>query len=160
MHHERLDGSGYHRGCPARDLGVPARILAAADVYQAMLEARPHRAALPAKDAVEQLRGAVDGGQLDGDAVEAVIEAAGHPRRRRGRESLPGGLTDREVDVLRLLARGCSNRDIAGRLVISRRTAEHHVQHIYTKLGVTSRAAVALFALEHDLVSMETDGDG
>jgi HD-GYP domain-containing protein (c-di-GMP phosphodiesterase class II) len=159
MHHERLDGSGYHRACHAREIGVPARILAAADVYQAMTEPRPHREAMFGPDAVDELRASVRGGQLDGEAVEAVIEAAGHPRARRGRDTPPGGLTDREVDVLRLLARGCSNREIADRLVISRRTAEHHVQHIYTKLGVSSRAAVALFALEHDLVSVEAGGD-
>jgi HD-GYP domain-containing protein (c-di-GMP phosphodiesterase class II)/DNA-binding CsgD family transcriptional regulator len=159
MHHERLDGSGYHRGCNARDLSVSARILAAADVYQAMVEPRPHRAALTPARAADEVRVAVRAGQLDGDAAEAVIEAAGQPRGRGGRGSRPGGLTDREVDVLRLLARGRSNREIADRLVISRRTAEHHVQHIYTKLGVSSRAAVALFALEHDLVSVEADGD-
>lgn len=159
MHHERLDGSGYHRGCHAREMSVSARILAAADVYQAMLEPRPHRAALSPSDAAGQLRTAVRDGKLDGNAAEAVIEAAGQPRSRAGRDLRPGGLTDREVDVLRLLARGSTNKQIAQRLVISRRTAEHHVQHIYTKLGVSSRAAVALFALEHDLIGVEVARD-
>jgi HD-GYP domain-containing protein (c-di-GMP phosphodiesterase class II) len=156
MHHERLDGSGYHRGSTARAISVSARILAAADSYQAMTEPRPHRAALAPAEAAAQLRAEVRDGRLDGDATEAVLEAAGRPRKRSARDTRPGGLTEREVDVLRLLARGASNKEIAERLVISRRTAEHHVQHIYTKLGVSSRAAVALFALEHDLLPMET----
>lgn len=65
--------------------------------------------------------------------------------------SRPAGLTEREIDVLRLLARGSSNADIARELVVSRRTAEHHVQHIYGKLGVSTRAAAALFAMQHGL---------
>jgi DNA-binding NarL/FixJ family response regulator len=77
---------------------------------------------------------------------------AGLPPLRRGRDNRPAGLSDREVEVLRLIAEGCSNADVAQRLFISRRTAEHHVQHIYTKVGMSSRAAVALFALEHDLL--------
>jgi DNA-binding NarL/FixJ family response regulator len=64
----------------------------------------------------------------------------------------PAGLSDREVEVLRLVARGLSNREVADRLTVSRRTAEHHVQHIYDKIGVSSRAAAALFAMEHDLL--------
>jgi DNA-binding NarL/FixJ family response regulator len=68
------------------------------------------------------------------------------------RGTAPAGLSDREVEVLRLVARGLSNREIAQRLVVSPRTAEHHVQHIYSKIGVSSRAAAALFAMEHDLV--------
>jgi DNA-binding NarL/FixJ family response regulator len=89
-------------------------------------------------------------GRLDADAVTAVLAVAGHDVEAR--RQLPGGLSEREAEVLGLVAQGCSNAEIAERLVISRRTAEHHVQHAYTKLGISSRAAAALFAMEHDLV--------
>jgi HD-GYP domain-containing protein (c-di-GMP phosphodiesterase class II) len=151
MHHERLDGTGYHRGCGARDQTVPVRVLAAADAFQAMTQDRPHRARLSADRAADELVGAVRTGTLDGDCVAAVLEAAGHGRPR-SRDLRPAGLSEREIEVLRLVAVGFSNPEIARKLVISRRTAEHHVQHIYAKLGVRSRPALALFAMEHDLV--------
>lgn len=151
MHHERLDGSGYHRGSRARDLTPAARVLAAADVFQAMTQRRPHRDALDEDRAAQELRTAARAGRLDPDAVKAVIEAAGQRPGSR-RDLWPAGLTDREIEVLRLIARACANREIAEQLQISRRTAEHHVQHIYTKIGVSSRSGAALFALEHDLL--------
>jgi HD-GYP domain-containing protein (c-di-GMP phosphodiesterase class II) len=151
MHHERLDGSGYHRACRARELSPAARILAAADAYQAMTQERPHRPALAPEEAAAELVREARAGRLDRDVVGAVLEAAG--QRRASRADLrPAGLSEREVEVVRLVAAGCSNPDIAERLVISRRTAEHHVQHVYAKLGVSSRAAVALFAVQHELV--------
>ena len=150
VHHERCDGSGYHRGCSASELSVPARILAAADVYQAMTQARPHRAALGAADIEAELLAEVRAGHLDADAVGAVLAVAGH--RTVVRREPPAGLTAREVEVLRLVAAGCGNRQIAEQLVISPRTAEHHVQSIYAKIGASSRAAAAVFAMEHDLL--------
>ena len=154
-HHERLDGSGYHRGCGADDLTVAARILAAADVYEALTTDRPHRPALPAQRARQELLGAAEAGTLDADATDAVLVAAGQRPPARPRRT-SHGLSGREVEVLGLLAQGCSNAEIAERLVVSRRTAEHHVQHIYTKIGVSSRAAATLFAVEHHLLG----GDG
>lgn len=151
MHHERLDGSGYHRGLPAAMLSVPARLLAAADAYQAMSEERPHRPPLPAATAAKQLRAEAQAGRLDREAVEAVLEAAGHPRERR-RGGWPAGLSDREVDVLRLLATGHSNRETGERLHISEQTVHGHVRTIYGKIGVSTRAGAALFAMEHDLI--------
>lgn len=151
MHHERLDGSGYHRGQQGRALPVAARLLAAADVYVALTQDRPQRVRLEPAAAAEELRGEARRGRLDGEVVECVLEAAGQPARKR--RAWPAGLTDREVEVLRLVAQGLPNREIAARLVISPRTAEHHVQHVYGKLGVSSRAAAALFALEHGLLS-------
>ena len=151
MHHERLDGSGYHRAAQAREIPVAVRILAAADAYQAMGQERPHRPALQPDAAADNLRADVDGGRLDRDAVTAVLDAGGHPITRT-REALPAGLSEREVEVLRLVARGLTNRQIGEQFTISPRTAEHHVQHIYTKLGVSSRAAAAVFAMEHDLL--------
>ncbi len=153
MHHERLDGSGYYRGCSAREVPPAVRILAAADAFQAMTSDRPHRHALPAERAVAELQGEVRAGRLDGDAVSAVLEAAGHRKARRRDNLRPGGLSEREVEVARLVAAGCSNPEIAEQLVISRRTAEHHVQHIYAKVGVSSRPGLALFAVEHDLIA-------
>ena len=153
MHHERLDGSGYHRGCRARELPPAARVLAAADAFHAMTQERPHRAALSAEQSADELKREVRAGRLDGDAVAAVLEAAGRRRARRRDNLRPGGLSEREVQVARLVVAVLSNPEIATRLVISRRTAEHHVQHIYAKVGVSSRAALALFVHEHDLVS-------
>jgi DNA-binding NarL/FixJ family response regulator len=131
---------------------MTTRVLAAADAYQAMTQERPHRAALPQDAAVAELEDAVDKGKLDGDAVAAVIEASGH-RARRVVPQRPAGLSEREVEVLRLLAQGLSNRDIADRLFISRRTAESHVQHIYTKIGFSTRAGAAMFAMRNDLLA-------
>jgi HD-GYP domain-containing protein (c-di-GMP phosphodiesterase class II) len=151
QHRERLDGSGYPRGLSGSAIARPARILAAADAYQAMREPRPYRPALPAEDAARELRADVAGGRLEGDAVEAVLAAAGHrvPLRRRG----PAGLTRREIEVLRLLSRGSSNKQIAGQLIVSPKTVGNHVEHIYAKIGVSNRAAAALFATEHGLLS-------
>jgi HD-GYP domain-containing protein (c-di-GMP phosphodiesterase class II) len=157
LHHERLDGSGYHRGCRARDLSSAARVLAAADAFQAMTETRPHRQALTSTQAGEELVRDARAGQLDPDAVAAVVEAADQKRAARGRDLRPAGLSGREIEVLRLVTRACSNREIAEHLHISPRTAEHHVQHIYAKIGVSSRSAAALFALDHELLPPASD---
>ena len=153
LHHERLDGTGYHRGCRGAAIGTAARVLAAADSFQAMTQRRPHRPALELDQARDELLRDARLGRLDPDAVAAVLDAAGQPHRAPVRDLRPGGLSDREVEILRLVADGCSNPEIGRRLGISRRTAEHHVQHIYTKLGVSTRAAATLFALEHDLLT-------
>ena len=150
QHHERSDGSGYHRGAPASGLSMASRVLAAADAYRSLVEDRPYRAARSAGEAASALRDEARQGRLDGDAVVAVLNAAGQrPGRRRDR---PAGLTARQIEVLRLLAAGRSNREIADTLVISRRTAEHHVQDVYLRIGASSRAAAALFAMEHGLL--------
>ena len=153
QYRERLDGSGYPRGLSGAAITQPARILGAADAYQAMTEPRPHRPALSAGEAAAELRAGVKAGRLDRDAAEAVLAAAGHraARRREG----PAGLTAREVDVLRLLARGMSSREIASRLVISPKTARNHIEHIYVKIGASSRATASLFAMQHGLLSDE-----
>jgi HD-GYP domain-containing protein (c-di-GMP phosphodiesterase class II) len=153
LHHERLDGSGYHRGCHGAAIGTAARVLAAADSFQAMTQRRPHRPPLHLDQARDEVLRDARRGRLDPDAVAAVLDAAGQPRPPRVRSLRPAGLSDREVETLRLLAEGFSNPEIGRRLGISRRTAEHHVQHIYAKLGVSTRAAAALFALEHDLLA-------
>jgi HD-GYP domain-containing protein (c-di-GMP phosphodiesterase class II) len=147
---ERLDGSGYPRGLVGGAITVPARVLGAAEAYQSMCEPRPHRPALSAAEAAAQLTSDVVAGRLDGDAVSAVLSAAGHRvvRRREG----PAGLTAREVDVLRLLSQGLSAKQIGARLVISPKTARNHVEHIYAKIGASNRASASLFAMRHGLI--------
>ncbi len=150
LHHERMDGSGYPAGITADGLPLTARIIAAADVYHALLEPRPHRPAF-APDAAREVLGAeVTEGRLDGDAVRAVLDAAGHRVRRDAGHA--GGLSAREVEVLVLLARGRSKKEIAQDLLISVKTVGAHVEHIYSKLGVTSRGGAALFAMRQGLV--------
>ena len=153
QHHERLDGSGYPRGLSGDAIAPAGRILAAADAYHAMTEPRPHRAARTAEEAAAELRAGVRRALFDGDAVDAVLRAAGHPVRRR--REWPAGLTTREVEVLRLLVRGLSNKEIAERLVISRKTAGSHVEHIYSKIGVSNRARASLFAMKHGLMTAD-----
>ena len=156
QHHERIDGSGYPRGLRGDAMTPAGRLLAAADAYAAKLEPRPHRPALAAADAARYLRQEVRATRQDAESAEAVLEAAGHPVRRR--HEWPAGLTTREVQVLRLLARGLSNKQIAERLVIARKTADNHVEHIYTKIGASNRARAGLFAVRHGLMSSAEDG--
>jgi HD-GYP domain-containing protein (c-di-GMP phosphodiesterase class II)/DNA-binding CsgD family transcriptional regulator len=150
-HHERLDGSGYHRGTEGTALQQAARILAAADCYTAMREARPYRPALDPEAAQAELEREVSEGRLDGRAVDAVLAAAGHRVPKRLRE-FPGGLTERELEVLLALVLGQSNQAIADGLGISVKTVGHHVQHVYRKAGVSSRAAATVWAFENSLV--------
>src|SRR5581483_8341029 len=151
MHHERLDGSGYHRGSSRGEIPRPARILAAADAYQAMTQPRPHREALSPDRAAEELESAAAVGLLDQEAVRGVLTAAGH-RLRRSASTWPAGLTEREVEVLRLICRGGTKKEVANTLSISPSTVDHHVRHIYDKAGVQTRAGATLFAIKHDLL--------
>jgi HD-GYP domain-containing protein (c-di-GMP phosphodiesterase class II) len=153
QHRERLDGSGYPSGVSGAGISRAARILAAADAYQAMREPRPHRSERSADETAAELRAEVRAGRLDSDAVEAVLGAAGHRVRRR--RDGPAGLTPREVEVLRLLARGLSNKEIAERLVISPKTVGNHAEHIYAKVNASTRTAASLFAMQHGLLPEE-----
>jgi DNA-binding NarL/FixJ family response regulator len=126
--------------------------LAAADVYHAIAEPRPHRPGRSAEEAAVEVRAEVKAGRLDIEAVEVVLGAAGHRVRRR--RTHPGGLTAREVEVLIHLARGASNRDIARALHISQKTVGNHIEHIFTKLGVSTRTSAALFAMQHGLLDI------
>jgi len=153
QHRERLDGSGYPRELSGGAISGPARILGAVDAYQSMCEPRPHREALSPEVAAKELRAEVRASRMDGDVVEAVLGAAGHrvARRRGG----PAGLTAREIDVLRLVSRGLSSKEIAARLVISPKTARNHIEHIYVKIGASNRAGAGLFAMQHGLLPDE-----
>ena len=150
-HHERLDGSGYHRYARAPDLAPAARILAAAEAFQTAREARAHRPALSDAAAASKLRSAVREGKLCADAVEAVLASAGQPARRDAAERL-SGLTPREIEVLRLIAAGRTAKEAARQLDIAPKTADNHIQSLYSKIGVSTRAGAALYALERGLV--------
>jgi DNA-binding CsgD family transcriptional regulator len=151
---ERLDGSGYPRGLSGNAISPSARVLGAAIAYQSMREPRAYREAKSPDDAAETLRAEVRAGRLEAEAVDAVLSAAGHrvTRRREG----PAGLTTREVEVLRLAARGMPNKEIGKRLFISPKTAGNHIANIYTKIGVSNRAGASLYAMQHGLLPEET----
>jgi len=151
LHHERLDGSGYHRQAQAGALSPAARLLAAADVYQALTEPRPHRAAHPPQAAADLLKAEARAGRLDPQAVSAVLAAAGQGPLSK-RKELVAGLSEREVEVLRLVARGHSIKVIAQQLHLAPKTVDNHIQHVYIKAGVTTRAGATLFAMEQGLL--------
>jgi HD-GYP domain-containing protein (c-di-GMP phosphodiesterase class II) len=156
-HHERMDGSGYHRGVGGTMLSSQARVLAAADAYHAMLQPRPHRHARSEGDALRQLRTEVSEGRLDPTATDAVLAAAGHAPSR-SRAGGPAGLTTRESEVLALLAQGLPNKGIARGLGISPKTVGNHIERIYTKLGVSNRAGAAMHAIQHGLAGSTLAG--
>ena len=148
--HERCDGSGYHRGLAGPAIAVTARLLAAACSYRAMTEPRAYRPAMTAKDLTAELRAEVRAGRLDADAVDAVLAAAG--QRSGKRRSGPAGLTPREIEVLALIARGASTRQVARQLAITPNTAETHIERIYAKTGASTRSTATLFAMQHGLL--------
>jgi DNA-binding CsgD family transcriptional regulator len=147
-HHERSDGSGYHRGLRGDATPLAAKILAAAEAYQSMIEPRSYRAAMSPAAAAQALQQAVRAGKIDADAARSVLEAAGHPVTR-ARFPQIAGLTPREVEVLRLLAGGQSIKEIARSLGVAPKTADNHLQNLYAKIGVKTRGGATLFALEH-----------
>jgi HD-GYP domain-containing protein (c-di-GMP phosphodiesterase class II) len=153
-HHERLDGSGYHRGAHAPGLDRAARLIAVADAYQAMHSRRSHRPAIETNDLIDRLATDAREGRLCRRAVDAILAVAGH---RVPRAEWPAGLSPREVEVLVHLARGLTNKEIASSLKIAVRTANHHVENIYAKTQITTRAAAALFAVRHDLVTLDPE---
>jgi HD-GYP domain-containing protein (c-di-GMP phosphodiesterase class II)/biotin operon repressor len=150
MHHERIDGSGYPRAMEGRAIPHSAQVLAVADAYISKLEPRPYRPASTKDEAMEHLRAEVKEGKMSGEIVDSVLVAAGHRIRRR--PGSPGGLTPREIEVLRLLARGSTGPEIAEELAISKKTVGSHIEHIYAKIGVTNRARASLYAVSHGLM--------
>jgi HD-GYP domain-containing protein (c-di-GMP phosphodiesterase class II)/DNA-binding CsgD family transcriptional regulator len=151
-HHEKADGSGYHKGLHADDR--TACVLAAVEIYVGLTTERADRPAFTVDDAATEVRQLVSRGALEQGTAGAVLTAAGHrePSTSTPRIVYPGGLTRREVEVLRLAAMGLTTREIADRLFISPKTADHHIQHVYTKIEVSTRAAAALWAMQHDLI--------
>lgn len=151
-HHEKCDGSGYHKRLRADTSDAGACVLAATEIYVGMTTERADRAAFPAEDAAAELRRLVSQGVLEPRATNAVLAAAGHGESPATRAQNPGGLSRREVDVLRLAAKGLTTQEIADRLYISPKTADHHIQHIYNKISVSTRAAAALWAIQNAVV--------
>jgi HD-GYP domain-containing protein (c-di-GMP phosphodiesterase class II)/DNA-binding CsgD family transcriptional regulator len=152
LHHERMDGSGYHRGLSGAQLSPTARVLITANAYCALVEQRPHRDTCSPDEAAITLKNEVRAGHLDGDAVNMVLAAAGHTVRPTRRDFV-SGLSEREIEVLRLVARGQSMREIAGALTVSPKTVDNHIQHIYAKIGVSTRSGATLFAMENNLLT-------
>jgi len=154
-HHEKADGSGYHKRLQADAVDPGAGVLAAADIYVGLTTDRADRPAFSGTFAATELRRLASQGVLEQRTTDAVLMAAGHsepPAPKSRRPQYAGGLTGREVEVLRLAARGLTTREIADRLYISSKTADHHIQHVYTKIGVSTRAAAALWAMQHAVV--------
>ena len=142
-HHERLDGSGYPLGICGQRVPIGARVLAAADAWA-------ERAVTGSPD--------LSGEEGLDAACVAALQSCALPgtRHQRQRPPVTGArpvLSSREIEVLRLLADGASNRDVSKALFISRHTAEHHVEHILAKLGVTSRTAAVAYALTYELLA-------
>lgn len=151
-HHERLNGSGYHRQLEAGELSKADRILAAADVLAALTSDRPHRHAVTLDEAAQLMIEMASQGQLDRDAVACVVTAAGGELERPQVEN-PDRLTDRELEVLSLIARELTNKQMAEELYISPKTVGRHVENIYSKIGVSTRAGAAVYAMENDLIT-------
>jgi DNA-binding CsgD family transcriptional regulator len=157
-HHEKCDGSGYHKRVRADAGNLGAGVLAAVEVYVGMTTERADRAPFSVEDTAAELRRLVSHGVLEPRASQAVLVAAGHGAPEASalasaRSKHPGGLSGREIDVLRLAAKGLTTKAIADRLYISPKTADHHIQHIYDKIGVSTRAAAALWAMQHAVVA-------
>jgi DNA-binding CsgD family transcriptional regulator len=154
-HHEKADGSGYHRGLRGDATERGARILSATDIYVGLTTERADRPGFTGGHAATEVRRLASTGVLEHQTAEAVLTAAGHSAPRppaSRRSSHPGGLSRREVEVLQLAARGLTTREIGDRLYISPKTADHHIQHVYSKIGVSTRAAAALWAIQHDVI--------
>ncbi len=151
LHHERLDGSGYHRGVAGGSLSPAARILAAANFYVARTESRPFRPAFSPERAADELRNEIRAGKLDSDAGKAILSASGH-HVTPVRQARVAGLSEREIEVLRLVAQGYSNRQMAEALLVAETTVGTHIAHIYDKLHVSTRAAATLFAMQNNLL--------
>lgn len=154
QHRERMDGSGYHRGLSSDMLMPSLRLLAAADVYQSKTEPRAYREALKPEDSASELWQQVRNGKLERTTVEAVLDCRYEGKHLK--PAYPAGLSEREMEVLTLLAAGLSYRKIAAQLHISFKTVDRHIQNVYNKLGVSTRASATLFAIHHNLVSPQS----
>jgi len=154
-HHEKCDGSGYHKRVRADTSDLGACVLQATETYVGLTRERADRPPFSTSDAAGELRRLESQGVLEPRASRAVLLAAGHGEGQAPvgpRPTNPGGLSRREIDVLRLAAKGLTTKQIADRLFISTKTADHHIQHVYNKIGVSTRAAAALWAMQHAVV--------
>lgn len=146
-HHEWVNGKGYPTGLRGPQIALHGRILAVANAY-----AHQVALALPPERAAERLRPLV-GEQFDADCYEALrlaVQGDGPPPAAAARRS--EALTAREIEVMALVAQGLNNSRVAAALSISRKTVEHHLEHIYGKIGVTCRTAAVAYALQERLI--------
>jgi HD-GYP domain-containing protein (c-di-GMP phosphodiesterase class II) len=154
-HHEKRDGSGYHKRLRGEADELGASLLAVTEMYVGLTTDRADRPAHSPTDAAAEIRRLESGGVIETRAARAVLVAAGHGEAEVLSSKRPqnaGGLSAREVEVLRLAARGLTSRQIADRLFISPKTTDHHIQHIYNKIGVSTRAGAALWAMQQGVV--------
>lgn len=151
-HHERLDGDGFHRGLKGRQIPVGAQVIAVSDRFDELTHDAPDRSALAPEEALEVMKGEV-GSSFSAAVFEPLKGTLGFAQAAPSRREWPAGLTDREVEVLRLAARGLNRRETASKLSVSESTVRTHLEHIYAKIGVSSRAAATLFAVEHELLN-------
>jgi HD-GYP domain-containing protein (c-di-GMP phosphodiesterase class II) len=151
MHRERLDGSGYPMGLAGRRIPHDARVLAAADAYQSMREARPHRVAYTREEAAIRMRAEARAGRIDARAATAVLAAVATQERPHPINGA-ASLTAEEIDVLRLLVRGMRPREIARELMVTQRKVERRVRTVYAKTNTSGRVTASLYAMSHDLV--------
>lgn len=155
-HHERIDGGGYHRGLSGFQIPLGARIIAVADRFDELCHDTPEGPAVDVDAAVSTIRHEA-GRRLAPEAVDALVSSLGGteqtPRQKTRRQEWPAGLTDREVEVLRLAASGMNRKQMAKSLFLSEGTVRSHLEHIYGKIGVSNRSAATLYAMEHDLLA-------
>ncbi|HVZ16678.1 MAG TPA: HD domain-containing phosphohydrolase, partial [Terriglobales bacterium] len=152
-HHEAANGSGYHKRLSADVFDPNAGILVAAEIYAGLTADRADRPRFSDENAAAEVRSLIVKGVLEKRTANAVLVAAGHSESRSRRAANPGGLSDREIEVLRLAAKGLSTKIIADQLYISPKTADHHIQHVYTKIGVSTRAGAALWAMQNSVIN-------
>ena len=155
-HHERMDGQGYHLGLSGAQIPPEAQIIAVADRFDELSHDQPDHPALELDEVVRVMREEV-GPRLAADAFQALIEELGgvsqRSRQRVRQQEWPAGLTDREVEVLRLVAKGLNRREAAKALFVSEGTIRSHLEHIYGKIGISNRSAATLFSMEHGLLA-------
>ncbi len=153
-HHEGIDGRGYYRGLRGSQIPLGARIIAAADRFDELTYDAPDHPAMELERALDLMNHDVGNG-LWPEAFQALVEELGgvtRPPTKARHPQWPAGLTDREVEVLRLIAKGLNRRQVARALFIAEGTVRSHLEHIYGKIGVSTRATATLFAVEHDLL--------
>ena len=158
-HHERPDGRGYYRGLSGAQIPLGAQLIAVADTFDELTHDAAERPALAEAAALAQLQREAGSG-LAAIVVEALagelglggVGTGGSAAQRPARQQWPAGLSDREVEILRLVARGLSRKELAAQLVVSEHTVRHHLEHIYNKVGVSTRVGATLFAIEHGLL--------
>ena len=144
--YERLDATGYFRSIGGAALSIEAKVLAASVAHVALRSARPWRAALTTSEASALLLEQTRHGCFDPVVVDALLASEGSPRVRASVAPAKTQLSPREVDVLRLISRGASNKDAAKELTLSPSTVRTHVESLFRKLECSTRAAATLKA--------------